>query len=40
MFYFNPTTKVSVWEKPEELVGSDEVDEVLEAGPENKAPSE
>lgn len=39
VFFFNPTTKVSVWEKPEELVGNDQVDEVLEAGPEKKAPS-
>jgi hypothetical protein len=40
VFYFNPTTKVSVWEKPEDLLESDKVDEMLEAGPEKKAPSE
>ena len=39
VFYFNPTTKVSVWEKPEELVDNDNVNEILEAGPEKKAPS-
>ncbi|CAB3982762.1 transcription elongation regulator 1-like, partial [Paramuricea clavata] len=38
VFYFNPTTKVSVWEKPEELVDNDNVNEILEAGPEKKAP--
>ncbi|XP_028391047.1 transcription elongation regulator 1-like isoform X2 [Dendronephthya gigantea] len=37
VFYFNPTTKVSVWEKPEDLVDNDKVDEMLKAGPENKA---
>ena len=40
VFYFNPATKVSVWEKPEDLVDNDKVDEILEAGPEKKAPSE
>ncbi len=40
VFYFNPTTKVSVWEKPEDLLENDTVDEILEAGPEKKAPSE
>lgn len=39
VFYFNPTTKISVWEKPEELADNDQVDEVLEAGPEKKATS-
>jgi transcription elongation regulator 1 len=39
VFYFNPATKVSVWEKPEELVDNDNVNEILEAGPEKKAPS-
>ena len=40
VFYFNPTTKVSVWEKPEDLLENDEVDEILQAGPDKKAPSE
>lgn len=40
VFYFNPTTKVSVWDKPEDLVGNDKVDEMLKAGPENKVESE
>ena len=39
VFFFNPTTKVSIWERPEELVDNQKVDELLEAGPAKKAQS-
>ena len=39
VFYFNPTTKISIWDKPEELVGNEKLDKILEAGPPNKTQS-
>ena len=28
MFFFNPTTRLSIWEKPEELEDNDKVDDI------------
>ena len=39
VFFFNPTTKVSIWERPEELIDNKNVDEILEAGPAKKGQS-
>ena len=39
IFYFNPTTKISIWEKPEELLENEKLDEILEAGPTKKGQS-
>lgn len=38
VFYFNPTTKSSVWVKPDELLDNHHVDEILATGP-NAQPS-
>ena len=32
-FFFNPTSKTSIWERPVELVGNPKVDEIVNAGP-------
>lgn len=37
MFFYNPSTKTSVWEKPAELVDRPEVDRLLKAPPSNDA---
>jgi hypothetical protein len=39
-FFFNPTTRLSIWVKPDELQDNDKVDEILEKGPPNKQESE
>ncbi|XP_046850381.1 transcription elongation regulator 1-like [Xenia sp. Carnegie-2017] len=39
VFYFNPTTKSSVWVKPDELLDNHHVDEILATGP-NTQPNE
>ena len=39
MFYFNPTTRLSIWEKPEELEDNDKVDEIIDKGPPRKQSS-
>jgi len=36
VFFYNPSTKQSVWERPTELVGRFDVDELLKNCPENK----
>ncbi|EDO43130.1 predicted protein [Nematostella vectensis] len=35
-FFFNPATRLSVWEKPEELKDNDKVDEIIENGPPSR----
>ncbi|KAI3382966.1 hypothetical protein SNEBB_003128 [Seison nebaliae] len=41
VFYFNPTTKISSWTRPEELVPlSSLVDQMITGGPNGKLPSE
>ena len=35
-FFFNPTTRLSIWEKPEELEDNDKVDDIVEKGPPSK----
>ena len=32
-FFFNPTSKTSIWERPVELIGNAKVDEIVTAGP-------
>ena len=39
MFFFNPTTRLSIWEKPNELEDNDKVDEIVSKGPPKKQPS-
>lgn len=39
MFFFNPTTRLSIWEKPEELEDNDKVDEIVSKGPPKRQPS-
>ena len=39
MFFFNPTTRLSIWEKPDELENNDKVDEIVSKGPPKKQPS-
>ncbi|KAL9982359.1 hypothetical protein ACROYT_G004391 [Oculina patagonica] len=38
MFFFNPTTRLSIWEKPDELESNDKVDEIVSKGPPKKQP--
>jgi len=38
-FYFNPTTKLSVWELPDELKDNEKADEMLKNGPPSKQES-
>ena len=35
-FFFNPTSKTSIWEKPVELASNPVVDEIINAGPSGK----
>lgn len=39
MFFFNPTTRLSIWEKPEELEDNDKVDDIVSKGPPKRQPS-
>lgn len=39
MFFFNPTTRLSIWEKPDELEDNEKVDEIVNKGPPKKQPS-
>lgn len=39
MFFFNPTTRLSIWEKPDELENNEKVDEIVNKGPPKKQPS-
>ena len=36
MFFFNPSTKTSLWERPKDLEGNERVDEILRQGPKIK----
>ena len=38
VFFFNPTTKLSIWERPSELESNFAIDEMLRQGPEGKPP--
>lgn len=35
MFFFNPSTKTSVWERPSELRGRPDVDKLVKSPPDN-----
>ena len=35
-FFFNPTSKTSIWEKPVEMENDPRVDEIINAGPSGK----
>lgn len=39
MFFFNPTTRLSIWEKPDELENNEKVDEIVNKGPPKRQPS-
>lgn len=39
-FFFNPTTRLSVWEIPEELKDNEKLDKMIKNGPPNKQESE
>lgn len=39
MFFFNPTTRLSIWEKPGELEDNEKVDEIVSKGPPKKQPA-
>ena len=39
-FFFNPTSKTSIWERPVELIGNAKVDEIINAGPSGKKDGE
>ena len=34
VFFFNPTSKLSIWERPKELENNVNVDEILSQGPD------
>ena len=36
VFFFNPTSKTSIWERPKELEDVETVDEILKQGPKGK----
>lgn len=36
VFFFNPTSKTSIWERPKELVDNDTVDDIINQGPKEK----
>lgn len=38
MFFFNPTTRLSIWERPEELENNDKIEEIISKGPPQKQP--
>lgn len=38
MFFFNPTTRLSIWERPEELENNDKIEEIMSKGPPQKQP--
>ena len=39
-FFFNPTSKTSIWERPVELIGNVNVDEIISAGPSGRKTGE
>lgn len=36
MFYYNPTTRLSMWDRPEELVGRADVDKYIQEPPHKR----
>lgn len=36
VFYYNPTTRLSMWERPEELVGRVDVDKAIQEPPHKR----
>lgn len=38
MFFFNPTTRLSIWERPDELEDNEKVDEIISKGLPKKQP--
>ncbi len=36
MFYYNPTTRHAMWDRPEELVGRADVDKNIQAPPHKR----
>ena len=36
MFFFNPTTRLSIWERPDELENNDKIEEIVSKGPPQK----
>ena len=36
IFFFNPTSKTSIWERPTELEDNEKVDEIIKRGPHGK----
>lgn len=36
VFFYNPSTKTSVWERPADLIGRVDVDKLLKGPPEEK----
>lgn len=40
MFFFNPTSRLSIWERPDELEDNEKVDEIISKGPPKKQPDE
>ena len=38
MFFFNPTTRLSIWERPVELENNDKIEEIISKGPPQKQP--
>lgn len=35
MFFYNPSSRTSVWERPEDLVGRADVDKMVSSAPES-----
>ena len=40
MFFFNPTTRLSIWERPDELEDNDKVEDIISKGPPKKQPAD
>lgn len=38
VFFYNPSSRTSVWERPEELVGRADVDKMVASAPESAQP--
>lgn len=37
VFYYNPTTRLSMWDRPDELVGRADVDKIIQEPPHKKS---
>ncbi|XP_041049424.1 transcription elongation regulator 1-like isoform X1 [Carcharodon carcharias] len=40
VFYYNPTTRLSMWDRPDELVGRADVDKIIQEPPHKKSENE